>query len=83
MGGIIELEGRAMADDVLAGTSEADTREEMDLRFGGGGRAPLGRTGRFVRRSVKYSAVHAFCESCVFLTVGTSDDEKNFRAEER
>ena len=54
-----------MAEDDLSGKSRPRFGAMAALRLGNG-LAPLGRAGRFVRKSVKKSTVHFLCESSDF-----------------
>lgn len=74
--------GLSTADDVLAGGSVIAPFVEVAFRFGSG-LEPLGRAGRFERRSVRNSAVHCLCDSCDTPAVGTDEEAKNFKGEER
>ena len=54
--------GLPMAELDRSGRSRPGVGAAVALRLGNG-LAPLGRVGRFVRKSVRKSAVHFLCES--------------------
>ena len=77
----VEYNAPAIADTGRAGGSRVETGVALALRAGSG-RDPLGRAGRFVRKSVRNSAVQLFCESLGSPGCVTWEDEKNFKGDE-
>lgn len=71
----------AIADTGRGGCSSAGIGVALALRAGSG-REPLGRAGRFVRRSVRKLAVQSFCESLSLPGRVTGEEEKNLKGDE-
>jgi len=77
----VECSAPAIADAGRVRGSRVETAVALALRAGRG-RDPLGRAGRFVRRSVRNSAVQFLCESSGLPGWVTGEDEKNFKGDE-
>ena len=78
--------GRDVENKDLSGVPMTGAKVVVDLlpsRRTGNGLEPLGRVGRFDRRSVRYSAVHFFCELSGFGGSDGAEDKKNFNGEGR